>query len=154
MVDLGYFSMLIAVVFSVYGIIAAAIGAHSNRNELIRSAENSTFAVAGLLTIGLTALLHAFLTHDFQVAYVASYSSNNLPLVYTISAVWGGQEGSLLLWGWLLAVFTAVVVLQNRRQNRALMPYVIIVLMSVMLFFFDPDNLHYIPIRKAGFRPA
>lgn len=134
MVDIGYFSLLIAVLASGYSIIAASVGRSRGRPELVRSAVNTTFAVAGLLTISLAALLYAFLTRDFQVAYVADYSSRNLPLVYTISALWGGQEGSLLLWAWLLSVFTALVVLQNRRQNRALMPYVVAVLMAVELF--------------------
>ncbi len=110
MVDIGYFSLLIAVLASGYSIIAASVGRSRGRAELVRSAMNTTFAVAGLLTISMAALLYAFLTRDFHVAYVTDYSSRNLPLVYTISALWGGQEGSLLLWAWLLSVFTALVV--------------------------------------------
>ncbi len=154
MVDLGYFSMLIAVVISVYGIVAAAIGERWNKTELVRSAENSAFVVAGLLTIGLAVLFYSFLTHNYRLAYVASYSSNDLPLVYTISALWAGQEGSLLLWGWLLAVFTVIVILQNRRQNRALMPYVVIVLMIIILFFLILITFITPPFKKLDILPA
>ncbi|MGQ9629055.1 MAG: heme lyase CcmF/NrfE family subunit [bacterium] len=154
MVDIGYFSLLIAVLVSGYAAVAAVVGARCGRGELVRSAENSTFAVAGLLTIGMVALLYAFLARDFQVAYVANYSSRNLPLIYTVSALWGGQEGSLLLWGWLLAIFAAVVVFQNRRQNRALMPYVVAVLMSVELFFLVLVAFITSPFARLDFVPA
>jgi cytochrome c-type biogenesis protein CcmF len=66
---------------------------------------------------------------------VAHYSSRDLPTFYAISAFWAGQSGSLLLWGWLLALFAAVVVLQNRDRNRPLMPAVVGVLSGIELFF-------------------
>ena len=135
MTDLGHFALLIAVLSAAFAFLAAIIGKRTRFTQLIRSSENATLTVAGLLTLAVAALLYAFLTKDFQVSYVYSYSSETLPLVYAISALWGGQEGSLLLWAWLLALFAAIVVFQNRRKNRALMPYIVAILMAVELFF-------------------
>jgi cytochrome c-type biogenesis protein CcmF len=154
MVDIGYFSLLMAVIASAYSIFAAIAGARSGRGEFLRSSENSTFAVAGLLSIALLALLIAFLTNDFQVSYVANHSNRTLPVTYKISALWGGQEGSLLLWGWLLAIFSAVVSIQNRHQNRTLMPYVITALMSVELFFLILMTFVTSPFTRLDYVPA
>ncbi len=154
MVDIGYFSLLLAVMGSLYSVISAIIGARYERKEFIHSSINAAYAVAGLMSIAMAALLWAFFTHDYQVSYVANYSNNNLPLLYTLSAVWGGQEGSLLLWGWLLAVFTAIVMLQNRRQNRELIPYVTAVLMSVELFFLILMTFITSPFSRLDFVPA
>ncbi len=161
MVDIGYFSLLVAVMASIYSIVAALIGVRLKKRELISSSVNAVYAVAGLLTIAISALLYSFLTDDFQLAYVAGHSSRNLHWTYVVSAVWGGQEGSLLLWGWLLAIFALVVMLQNRRQNRALMPYVTAILMGVELFFLilitfvtSPfSRLGYVPIDGQGLNP-
>jgi cytochrome c-type biogenesis protein CcmF len=161
MVDIGYFSLLLSVMATAYSIAAAIVGARLQRRDFILSSTGAAHAVTLLLTIGMAVLLWAFLTHDYQVSYVANYSSDNLPLLYLLSAVWGGQEGSLLFWGWLLAVFTSIVMLQNRRQNRTLMPYVTIVLMSVELFFLilmtfitSPfARLDFVPVDGQGLNP-
>ncbi len=135
MVDIGVFSIFLSVLVISYTIIAALAGAKTKNYKLIKSAETSIFAIAGLMTIAMAALMYSFLTRDFKVAYVAYYSNKSLPLLYTISAVWAGQEGSLLLWAWLLSIFSAIVVIQNRKQNRILVPYLIVILIGVELFF-------------------
>ncbi len=161
MVDIGYFSLLVAVMASIYSIVAVIIGARLKNRELISSSYKAVYVVAGLLTIAISALLYAFLTDDFQVAYVAGNSSRDLHWTYTISAVWGGQEGSLLFWAWLLSVFSMIVLLTNRRQNRALMPSVTAIMMGVLLFFLvlvtfvtSPfARLGYIPVDGQGMNP-
>ncbi|KKL46879.1 hypothetical protein LCGC14_2341140, partial [marine sediment metagenome] len=161
MVDIGYFSLLVAVMASIYSIVAVIIGARLKNRELISSSYKAVYVVAGLLTIAISALLYAFLTDDFQVAYVAGNSSRDLHWTYTVSAVWGGQEGSLLFWAWLLSVFSMIVLLTNRRQNRALMPSVTAIMMGVLLFFLvlvtfvtSPfARLGYIPVDGQGMNP-
>ncbi len=135
MTDIGTFSIFLSVLVSIYTIIASLLGVKTNNDKLIKSAETSIFAITGLLSIAMTVLIYSFLTRDFEVAYVAYYSNKSLPFLYTISAVWAGQEGSLLLWAWLLSVFSTIVVVQNRKQNRILIPYVIAILIGVELFF-------------------
>ncbi len=154
MTEIGTFTLIIAVIVTAYTLLASVLGARKRKLELVESAINATFALAGLLTISIGALTYAFITHDFQVAYVANHSSSDLPLAYTLSAVWAGQEGSLLFWAWLLSVFTVVVVIQNRRQNRSLMPYVIAVLVVVEMFLLILLIFVSPPFTRSGIVPS
>ncbi len=62
------------------------------------------------------------MTGDFRFAYVAEHSNRAMPTLYKFAAWWGGQEGSLLFWSWLLSTYAAVVVFTNRRKHRDMMP--------------------------------
>ncbi|MFQ5886103.1 MAG: heme lyase CcmF/NrfE family subunit, partial [Anaerolineae bacterium] len=155
MTDIGHVALLLALAISAYAALAFFLGAKRGYPELVASAVNGVFAVCGLVTLATAALLYALLTRDFQVEYVASYTSRDLPLFYTASALWAGQKGSLLLWGWLLSVFAVVVLLQNRDgRNRELLPYISMVLMIAELFFlilmtFTSDPFHRLPFLPA-----
>src|SRR5207253_10803336 len=129
MVDVGALALAVAWVLTLYAIGMSLAGAYWRKRDFVASAEHATLAVWGLTVIAVAALLHALVTHDFNLDYVAHYSSSTLPLQYTIAALWGGQAGSLLFWTLILTSMTAVVLLQNRHKNRELMPYVIAVLM-------------------------
>ena len=72
------------------------------------SAERSIFVMWGLLVIASVALMRALLTHDFNIEYVAAYTSRNLPVFYTWSAFYAGQKGSLLFWAIVLATFSSI----------------------------------------------
>ena len=135
MVDIGYFSLALAFLAAVYAIVASVVGARSRNPQLIASGEHGVIAVCGLLTLAMGILIQNLVNGNFQLEYVASYTSTQLPEFYRLTALWAGQEGSLLLWGWLLSVFALVVHFQNRTRNRVLMPYVQAVLMTITLFF-------------------
>ncbi len=135
MTDLGSFALVFALAVTLYAVVAAFRGGWSRQMDLVRSAENSVLVIFALLSIAAAGLIYAFVTRDFSIEYVASYSSRDLPLFYTISAFWGGQKGSLLFWSWILGLFGTIVVLQNRHRNRELMPYVVGIIGIVLLFF-------------------
>jgi cytochrome c-type biogenesis protein CcmF len=135
MSEIGGFALRFALVGAVYAVIMALIGAHRQRQALVRSAERATFGVFGLVTIAMIVMLYALLAHDFSVQYVASVSNRSMSMFYLIAALWGGQEGSMLLWLWILAMYSALVVWQNRARNRDLMPYVVPTLMTTALLF-------------------
>ena len=92
-------------------------------------------------------LVHGLLTGDFRFAYVAAHSNRAMPALYKFAAWWGGQEGSLLLWSWLLATYASVVAFTNRRKHRDFMPYVIAVLMTVQTFFLALNNFVATPFK-------
>ncbi|MFQ5676246.1 MAG: heme lyase CcmF/NrfE family subunit, partial [bacterium] len=119
-----------------YASWAAFMGGRWRQQRMILSAERSALALFALATFIMSALVYGFVTRDFSLEYVAHYSSRTLPMFYTISAVWAGQAGSLLLWAWLLTLFAAIVVWQNRQKNRELMPYVLGVISFTAFFFF------------------
>ncbi|MFQ5798626.1 MAG: heme lyase CcmF/NrfE family subunit [Bacteroidota bacterium] len=118
-----------------YGAWTAFMGGRWRRADMTASAERSAVALFVLSSILMAALIYAFVSRDFSLKYVASYSNRTLPMFYTVSALWAGQAGSLLLWGWLLSLFSAVVVWQNRRKNREVMPYVLGILLATAFFF-------------------
>ena len=135
MIDIGSLALTLSLVVAVYAVVISLVGALQRRRDLIASGEHAAFAVWGMTVVAVAALLHLLGSHDFNVEYVASYSSSTLPWNYTITALWGGQKGSLLFWQLILSSITAMVLLQNRDRNRDLMPYVTAVLMMTSVFF-------------------
>lgn len=133
--NVGYAALVLALPLSVYAVAASIMGARRRYPELVSSAQKSVLAVGGLLALATLALLHALWTHDFQLRYVVENSSRALPRYLLITALWGGQEGSLLFWALLLSLYASAVVLQNRNRHRELMPYVVVALMGTQAFF-------------------
>ncbi len=135
MTGIGYYSLLIAFFISAYSSLVAFIGARTNREDMLASATNASLTVFGFLTLASAALLYGLITNDFSIEYIARYTSRSLPLVYTITGFYAGQDGSLLFWAWLLSFFTALVIYQNRNKNHVLKPYVMSIMMALTFFF-------------------
>lgn len=154
MSTLGSFSLFLAFIISAYAVIASLLGVKIKSGKWIKSGQNAVFVVTGLLTLAAIVLIYAFVIHNFQIQYVAEHSSKDLPIFYRISAFWGGQEGSLLLWGWLLGVFASLLLLQNRRKNEELIPYVLAVMMGVSFFFLGVLVFATRPFRELPFFPS
>lgn len=154
MSTLGSFSLLLAFILSVYAVLAFLLGVKVKSSKWIESGQNTVFAITGLLTLAVLVLIYAFIVHNFQIQYVAEHSSKSLPILYRLSAFWAGQEGSLLLWGWLLAVFASLVLFQNRRRNRELVPYVLAIMMGISLFFLALLVFVDRPFQELAFFPA
>ena len=144
---LGSFSLLLAFAFCLYAIAAALIGTWKNKPLLEQSAERALVTVCGLVVVSTLSLVVLLLRDDFRVAYIASHSNRALPVYFKFAALWSGQEGSLLWWSCLLAVFAAAAVLLNRRSHRHLMPYAVVTLMTVLLFFLVLNNFVVNPFR-------
>src|SRR6185503_12849894 len=105
------------------------------RRRLARSAQNALLAAFGSAGVASIVLLAALLRNGFSFAYVAEHTSRELPTAYTISAFWGGQEGSLLLWLLILTGFGAAAVSLNRAWARDLIVWVVPVFAVVATFF-------------------
>jgi cytochrome c-type biogenesis protein CcmF len=135
METLGAYAILLAFCLSIYAFAASVGGKLKQKPFLIVSGERAIYGVWILMTTAAGILVYSLLTSDFRMAYVAARSNRAMPLVYKFAAWWGGQEGSLLLWSWLLSTFGAVVVFTNRRKHRDMMPYVIAVMAFTQIFF-------------------
>src|SRR5918998_921665 len=135
MADFGHIAIVAAFVIAAYAAVAAPLGVRLRAPELRASAYNAVLGVAILMTVASATLLLAFLTNDFSIRYVAEHSSREMPLSLVAAAFYGGQAGSLLYWGWTLALFSALVAYQQRRADPNLMAYVHMTLMVVMAFF-------------------
>jgi len=161
MTEIGYYSLLVALCMSAYSALTSIFGIRSRKAEVIASSENAAITVFGFLTLAAVAMIYALVTRDFQIEYVWKYTSRSLPMTYTVAAFYAGQKGSLLFWGWLLSIFAAIVISQNRRKNRELLPYVLTVLMTTTFFFAfllifvtNPfETLNHVPFDGQGLNP-
>jgi cytochrome c-type biogenesis protein CcmF len=135
MENLGALAILLAFCLAIYSFVGSVAGGIRKRPYLTLSAERAVYAICFLLTLASALLVYALVTSDFRLAYVASRSNRAMLPVYKFAAWWGGQEGSLLLWSWLLSCYSAVVVFTNRRKFRNMMPYVVATLMFTQAFF-------------------
>ena len=133
--DLGVIALVLALGFSIYTLLAAVLGALRQLPRLVASAKRGVLVVAFFMLLASVALVTSFLIHDFGVVYVASQSSRSMPWYFVTAAVYSGQEGSLLYWAMMLAVFSAIFVFTSRRAPAALVPYVLATLMGIEIFF-------------------
>src|SRR6266481_5999464 len=119
---IGQLALVLALIVACYSIVANVVGARSQIPALVASARHAVWAMCAMVTVAVAALWCSLLQSDFSLEYVSSYTSSTLPTVFKVTALWGGQQGSLLLWTWLLSIFTAIVALQNRRRNPEVAP--------------------------------
>ncbi len=135
MSDFGNFCLLLALVLAAYALIAALAGAARRQHRVVRSAEHAAIAACVVIGLATASMIYLLITGDFSVSHVASATNRDLPIFYKIAALWGAHDGSLLLWVFVTAVFSGVVIFQNRFRYRDMMPYVVAVLMVNLGFF-------------------
>jgi cytochrome c-type biogenesis protein CcmF len=133
---LGHSALVIALVLAAVGMIAAAVGARTRNRALIRTAYSAVYTVFGLLTISTVAMVYALVTHDFSISYVAQVGSRATPTFYTIISLWSSLEGSILFWGFVLALLSAAAVWLNRKREGTLVPWAAATLLGVGVFFY------------------
>ena len=114
--------LILAFLVAIYSIAAALLDSRKNKYGFPTNARYGVFAVAGLVTLAVALLLISLLTHNFSLKYVADYSSRETPLAYLITGLWAGDAGSLLFWGWIVALSGAVLLWRSNKSNRELMP--------------------------------
>jgi len=132
---IGYGAVIAAFVLAGYGSVLSAVGGYRGRANLVASAQRAAVGVFALVTGCLLLLVYAFLTFDFSVRYVANNTNLGTPFYYRITAVWGALEGSIVLWAWMLALYTLIVVVRHRHNARELYPWVLTVMLAVLAFF-------------------
>jgi cytochrome c-type biogenesis protein CcmF len=135
MANVGYASLLLALVLALYAAVAALVGARRRLSELVMSARNAALAVTGLLTLAVVVLEYLLVNGDFRTQYVAEVSNRAMPFFFKLTALWGSQAGSLLFWSWLMSLFSGAVLLRKWGKMRTLMPYVIVVTQITLAFF-------------------
>src|SRR5215203_228817 len=135
MPELGRAALVATLGLALYALVAGAIAAARGRRRLALSAQNALMAAFGTTLVAALVLVGALIRHDFSFVYAAEHTSRALPTGYTISAFWGGQEGSLLLWLLILTGYSTAVLLVNRRSARDLIAWVTPVLVGLTVPF-------------------
>ncbi len=160
MAPLGRAALLLAFGLIVYALLAGSYAAWRKRRRLALSAQNALLAAFPATLAAGAVLLVALARRDLRFKYVAEHTSHNLPLPYALSAFWGGQEGSLLLWLTVLTGYAALAVWLNRRSHE-LMAWVVPVFGLIAVFFSfmlcfvsSPFHTQPAPLDGAGMVPS
>ncbi|MCG5052097.1 MAG: cytochrome c biogenesis protein CcsA [Myxococcales bacterium] len=135
MATFGTLTLLLAFVVATYGGVASVVGARRSNERLMASGRAATYLLAAVLGLSSVAIVYAFLSQDYSIKYVQHYTDANSPLFYKITAYWGGLDGSILWWVFLLAVFGAIAIHTNRHRHKEILPYAIATLMVIADFF-------------------
>src|SRR5215471_12665153 len=135
MENVGALALLLAFCIALYAIIASITGRVKRKPFLTLSGERAVIAVWLLVSTAAGILIYSLMAGDYRMAYVAEHTNRDMPVFYKFAAWWGGQEGSLLFWSWLLSTYGAVVIFTTRRSHRNLLPWVVAILSTVQIFF-------------------
>src|SRR5271166_6216070 len=161
MAGFGFACLLLALAVCVYGIGASLYGVRSGRVEFSESGRRSVYALAGILTVAFVVLEVAFLRNDFTFNTVAHTSSRTTPAAYRAAAVWSSQEGSLLLWAWLLSLWSSLALFLTRSRMRDIAAYATAILLgfggffvALMVFYANPfATTRPAPVEGVGLDP-
>jgi cytochrome c-type biogenesis protein CcmF len=143
----GSFALLLAFVCAVYAFVGGIFAIRTRHPLLVKSARQAGMATCGLIFIATFSLVYLFFSDSYWVAYVVAHSNRDLSTFYKIAALWSGQEGSLLFWSFLLAIYVFSALFAYRNKNGELMPYVGVVLAGVQIFFLTLNNFVASPFK-------
>jgi cytochrome c-type biogenesis protein CcmF len=147
MASLGYYLLLAAFVVSAYAAAMGVAGARRRSRGLIESSIGAFYLVAAIMTAATGVIVHAFLDENYAIKYVQRYSDAAQPLFYKLTAYWGGLDGSIMFWVFLLSLFGSAAVYVNRDRQRELIPYVVAVISTVQMFFLLLMVVHNNPFQ-------
>ncbi|MEN6409662.1 MAG: cytochrome c biogenesis protein CcsA, partial [Anaerolineaceae bacterium] len=133
--NFGYGLLVIAFFLSLYGAVAAVVGARRNQFAWVESARLSTLLTFLLIFISTGILLYFLVSGHYEVEFVYSVASQSMSPLLRLTALWGGQSGSLLFWAWLMSGFSAAAAMRKWDRDRELLPWVILVLLVTLAFF-------------------
>ena len=133
--DLGLITLVIAALSAAYAFVMAFVGGNQKRPDWIESARRAAILVMPLLTLACLTVIYSNLVGDYNLEYTYRVSSSSTPTLLRITALWGGQNGSVLFWNWLMSLYIFFVFLRPWKGNRDLLPWVIAVSLGTQAFF-------------------
>src|SRR6476659_8054044 len=145
MASLGSFLLLASFVICAYAGTVSVVGARRRSRRLIESGIGAFYLIAACMTSASAVMINAFLTNDYSIKYVVHYADSVQPLFYKITSYWGGLDGSIMFWVFLLSVFGSAAVYVNRERHRELIPYVVATISTVQMFFLYLMVVHNNP---------
>ena len=155
MIELGNFSLILAFCISLAIVVLLLIGINRKDWRYVEASCRATKAVFLLMTLAVGILINAFITNDFSIEYISSFSEVALPMFYKITGLWAGQEGSLLFWGWLLSLYTTIAISKDeKRPGAKYLPYALLFLNITVLFFLVLANFVTPPFKLNSVAPA
>ncbi len=159
--EISRFAVLLALSLAAIGVAAPLAALCTGSPAWVRVGRQAAYLAFAMLTLGMAGLEYAFLSHDYSLAYVAAHSNDALPLFYLATALWGGHEGSLLLWAWLLSLYAALAARLHWNSHPRTLPYLLLVtsallfgFLCMIVFLSSPfERLPEIPADGQGLNP-
>ncbi len=163
--DIGLIALVLAALTAIYALVTAAMGGSQKRPDLTESARRAVVVILPLLTIACLTIIISNLVGDYHVEYTYRTSNSTTPTFLRITALWGGQNGSILFWNWLMSIFLFFTFLRPWKTNHDLLPWTIVVAVGtqaffllLVIFFANPFNRLWVDaagnVSAALFQPA
>ena len=146
--NLGFGSLVITFALSLYGIFAAIYGERKNLYRFVESARWAMLLTFPMITLVTLCIIGLLVTQHYEVQYVYNVTSQSMPLYLKITALWGGQSGSLVFWAWLMSAFASAVTLRKWNRDRDFLPWVIVVCLVTLAFFLSMIILFENPFQR------
>jgi cytochrome c-type biogenesis protein CcmF len=145
MASLGYYLLLTAFVCCAYAAGISVAGARRRSRALIESGVGAFYLVAAIMSVASALIIYSFVTGDYSIKYVQHYSDSVQPIFYRLTSYWGGLDGSIMFWVFMLSVAGTAAVYVNRERHRELIPYVVATIAVVQGFFLFLMVVHNNP---------
>ena len=159
--SIGHTSIVLAFLLALSGIVIPIIGSRRNDARYLAYTRLAILGQFVLVTLAASSLIYGLVTTDFSIKYVAFNTTRATPIYYRVTGLWGALEGSLLLWEWILIIFSGIVAWVYRDRHREMMPWVLMIFSIVSAFFLcvvgfvsNPfETIFPIPMDGRGLNP-
>ena len=160
-IEIGHLAVIIALVLSAVGIVTPIIGLKTQNGVWFQIGKQAVTANFALLSIGMAAMIYSYVAQDYSVKYIAATSNSKLPMFYKVAGLWGGHEGSLLLWSWILSLYCMMAVWIHWKTQPVVMPYLIAMeslilhgFLLLILFLSNPfERIFPVPVDGRDLNP-
>ena len=115
--NIGEASLFLSLLIGLVGIFSLSAGILQKEDKFIHIGKRCINSIFALLTLTMVLLLYLLITKDYSNAYVSKNVSNDLSTLYSVTALWAGQEGSLLLWAWIMSIYLFIVSMVKTRDK-------------------------------------
>ena len=133
--EIGQGTIILAFLAALVSVVVAGIGARTDSRRLISITRISVISIAVLYSLALATAIFAFLTRDYSLKIVSDHVDSSLPAAYTLSALYADKGGSILLWGWLISLFSAFIAFRKHDYDNSILPHMLCILAAIQLFF-------------------
>jgi cytochrome c-type biogenesis protein CcmF len=144
----GFGVFVLTFILALFSVGAAVFGYFDKSDRWVEAARRAMQLTFPLITLASLTLAYLLVTGHYELQYVYSVTSNDMPFYLKITALWGGQAGSLVLWSWLMSAFASAVTLRKWERDRELLPWVIVVTSVTLAFFLSLTILYENPFAR------
>ena len=144
----GFGVFVLTFLLALFSVGAAVVGYFYKSDRWVETARRAMLITFPLISLATLTLAYLLVTGHYELQYVYSVTSNDMPLYLKVTALWGGQAGSLVLWSWLMSAFASAVTLRKWERDRDLLPWVIVVTSITLAFFLSLTILYENPFAR------